>query len=466
MREHQRGDERAQPRHTPTRGGRQCRPGRPDATTTNVNTRSTQTRSPTASLWRNRAFTTFWIGQTISLFGSQVTLIALPLVAVLTLNITTGQLGILRFAEFLPFLAFTVLFGVWADRRRRRPLMIASNAVRGVLVALVPLLAALDVLTLPVLVIVAFAAGVCAALFEVCWLSYVPGLVDRNRLIEAMGKVATSHSAAEVAGPGAGGLLVQLVTAPFALVLDAFSYLISVISLLAIRHDEPFPGSGRDVRHFGRELTDGLRFAFSEPHIRATALVAGVGNCFSVVTETVFLLYAVRVLHFSPGLIGLVLSALGAGGLLGAAFANTLNRRFPLGRVYVVARLTGGLGACLLPLAAGPKGIVVAMCMTSFFVVQAALANTNVLSTSLRVALTPDEVRGRMNAGVRSLGFGSLSLGGLIAGSAGDIIGLHATLWLGAIGYAASVVPILASPLPRLRTLPTGPSPAEPRAAR
>jgi MFS family permease len=412
------------------------------------------------SLWRNRDFAAFWVGETVSQLGSQVTFIALPLVGVLTLHVTTGQLGILRFAELSPFLACTLFLGVWADRSRRRPLMIASNAVRGVLIGSVPLLAALGLLSLPVLICVAIVTGLCAALFDVCWLSYVPGLVDRGRLIEAMGKVSMSHASAEVAGPGVGGLLVQLATAPFALVLDAVSYLVSVTSLLTIRHHEPPPARGPGARrHFGGELTEGLRFAFREPHIRATALVASMSNFFGVLTETVFLLYAVRVLHFRPGLIGLILSAIGAGGLLGAACANMINRRFPLGRVYVGARLAGGLGAVLLPLAAGPDAVVVAMSMASFFIVQAAVANTNVLNTSLRQVLTPDEIRGRMNASVRTLAQGSPALGGLAAGLSGSLIGLHATLWLGSIGYAAAVIPVLASPIPRLRSLPQRPIP-------
>lgn len=407
------------------------------------------------TLWRDRDFSTFWIGQTTSQVGSQITLVALPLVAVLTLNVGSGELGVLRFAEYLPFLAFTLLFGVWADRRRRRPLMVASNVVRGVLIALVPLLAAFDLLTLPLLFAVVFVVGMGAALFEVCWLSYLPVLVGRSRLVEAMGKVSTSHSAAEVAGPGAGGLLVQLTTAPFALLLDALSYLVSVVSLLSIRHREPDPApEAVPRRHLGRELGEGLRFAFGEPHIRATAITASMSNFFYLTTETVFLLYAVRELHFSPGLIGLILTAMGAGGLLGAAFANAISGRFPFGQVYVIARLTGGLGAILLPLAAGPKVVVVAMCFASFFVVQAAVANTNVLGISLRQTLTPDDIRGRMNASVRTLAFGSLSLGGLAAGWLASVIGFHATLWLAAIGYAATIVPILASPLPRLRTLP------------
>jgi predicted MFS family arabinose efflux permease len=374
---------------------------------------------------------------------------------VLSLKASTEQLGVLRFAEYLPFLACSLLFGVWVDRSRRRPLMIASNAARAVLIGSVPLLATLGLLRFWALVTVALAMGACAALFEVCWLSYVPDLVDRDRLIEAMGKVSSSHSAAEVAGPGAGGLLVQLVTAPIALLLDALSYLVSVVSLITIRHPEPDPAEGTNARgHLGRALAEGLRFAFSEPHIRATAFAASIGNFFSLVSQTVFLVYAVRVWHFSPGLIGLILTAIGAGGILGAMCASAINRRMPLGRMYVIARVAGGVGALLLPAAVGPNIVVAAMCMASFFIVQAALAITNVLSSSIRQALTPGEIRGRMNASVRTLVFGSLSLGGLAAGLSGTAIGLRATLWIGAIGYSAAIIPVLASPLPQLRSLP------------
>jgi MFS family permease len=409
------------------------------------------------SLWRNRDFVFFWSGETASQVGSQVTFVALPLVALLTLDAGADELGLLRFVEYLPFLLFTLPFGVLADRRSRRTLMMCSYLISGVAVGMVPLLSVAGLLRFEALAVCALVVGVGAALFDVCWMSYVPGLVERDRLVEAMGKMATSHSAAEVAGPGIGGLLVQLVSAPLALALDALSYVAGVLSLLAIRHREPPPVPSRvKVSLIVAELGQGLRFAFTERHIRATAYAAAIANYFAVITETAFLLYAVHDRNLGPGLIGLVFTAVGVGGVVGASVANTIIRRWPLGSSYVGARIVGGLAAMLLPLASGPSVVVVALSMASFFFVQAALANTNVVNASLRQVLTPDRIRGRMNASVRTLVFGVMPLAGPSTAVCVHLVGLRGTLWLGAAGYAASIVPILASPIPRLVTMPSG----------
>jgi MFS family permease len=405
------------------------------------------------SVWRNRDFVVFWVGETVSSVGNQVTFLVLPLVALLTLDVGTTGMGVLRFAEYLPFLMFTLVFGVWADRQRRRPLMMAANVVRAVLVSFVPLGVALGLLGLPLMVAIAFALGTCAALYEVCWLSYVPALVDRRQLVDAMGKVSASHSAAEVAGPGLGGLLVQLATAPLALVADAVTFAAAAVSLVLVRRAEAVPVDRLRRRVWG-DLVDGLRFTFGEPYIRATVFTAALANFFALITETVFLVYAVRQLHLNAGQLGLTLSAIGAGGVLGAACTNALVRRFPLGPLYVVARLLGGLGTLILPLATGPTVAVVVTCTVSFFIWQAPLAVTNTINSSLRQVLAPEHLRGRTNASARTLVFGALPLGGLAGGVLGSGIGLHQALWVGAVGYTLSIVPILLSPLPRLRTMP------------
>jgi predicted MFS family arabinose efflux permease len=332
--------------------------------------------------------------------------------------------------------------------------MILANLLRALLIALVPLSAMLGLLRTPELVVIAFAAGTCTAMYEVCWLSYVPSLVRRTQLIDAMGKVSASHSAAETAGPAVGGALVQVLTAPFALVVDAISYLVGAASLLAVRQREPDRVVIGTPRRVVPELVEGLKFTFGQPCIRATAFCAALGNFFSLITETVFLPYAVRELHLAPALVGLTLSAMGIGGLIGAVTAYRIIRRFALGRVYVVARSVSAAGTLLLPLATGSKLVTVAVCMASFFVWQAALASTNVINSSLRQALTPEKLRGRMNASVRTLVFGALPLGGLTGGVLGSYLGLHNTLWIGAAGFATSLLPILLSPLPRLRSLP------------
>ncbi len=213
----------------------------------------------------------FWIGETISLFGTQVTLLALPLTAVLTLKVTSEQLGLLRFLENAPYLVFPLLFGAWVDRRRRRPLMIVANAARSVLIGLIPLLAVLHVLRLLPLAIIAFAVGIFTVLFDVCWIAFVPGIVSKDQLIEANSKVATSSAAAEVGGPGLAGVLVQLLTAPLALLADSLSYVVSVFSLLLIRHQEPAPARQQQPALL-KEIGDGMRFVFGNSYLRILAV--------------------------------------------------------------------------------------------------------------------------------------------------------------------------------------------------
>jgi MFS family permease len=405
-------------------------------------------------LWRHRDFTAYWVGQTASEFGTQVTFVALPLLAVLTLHASVGQVGLLRFAEYLPFLILTPLFGVWADRSRRRPLMLGSYVARAILVFSVPALIAFGLLPMPVLLVIVFAIGAGAALFDVCWLSYIPGLVPKDRLVEAMAKCQMSQSTAEVSGPGIGGALVQLLTAPIALVVDGVSYLIGVASLARTRYREPEPAHTDTGRQVWRELYEGLRFAFGQPYIRPTVLTAAIGNFFLLVAETVFLVYAVRDLRLSAGLIGLILTATGAGGLVGAIVSNAATKRWPLGIVLLSTRVACSVGAILLPMASGPTVLAVAVCMASFFLVHGGMATSNVLVASIRQAVTPGYIRGRMNASCRAVVYGALPLGSLTGGILGQTIGLHTALWLAAIGYATSILPILASPIARLGNLP------------
>ncbi|HET8910598.1 MAG TPA: MFS transporter, partial [Ktedonobacteraceae bacterium] len=284
------------------------------------------------TLWRNADFMKFWTGETVSLFGSQVTLLALPLAAVLTLNVSQQQLGLLRFLETCPYLIFPLIFGVWVDRLRKRPLMILANLVRALLIALVPLLALLHVLQLTPLYLIAFCTGTGTVLFDLCWLSFVPSIVSKDQLMEANSRITTSSASAEVAGPGLAGFLVQFLSAPLALLADSFSYLVSVISLLLIRHHEPARPKRKDARLF-KEMVEGFQFLWHNPYIRTLAIQAGAWNfCFAIV-DIAFLLYAVRQIGFTPGVIGLIYAVGALGGLLGSVAAIPLARRFPLGPV-------------------------------------------------------------------------------------------------------------------------------------
>ncbi len=405
------------------------------------------------ALWRHPDFMKFWIGETISLFGTQVTLLALPLTAVLTLKVTSEQLGLLRFLENAPYLVFPLLFGAWVDRRRRRPLMIVANAARSVLIGLIPLLAVLHVLRLLPLAIIAFAVGIFTVLFDVCWIAFVPGIVSKDQLIEANSKVATSSAAAEVGGPGLAGVLVQLLTAPLALLADSLSYVVSVFSLLLIRHQEPAPARQQQPALL-KEIGDGMRFVFGNSYLRILAVEAGAWNfCFSLL-ETIFLLYTVRQLGFSPGLLGLVYAVGAVGGLLGAAIASSLARRFQLGFVLCGTFTLGSLPFILIPAITGHKIVVAAVFMVVFFLVQTALGNWQVLTLSLRQAVTPNHLLGRSSASLRVVSVGTGTLGPLAAGFLGAAIGLRASLWVAGLGFLLALAAIFISPLPRLSRMP------------
>jgi len=405
------------------------------------------------SLRHNRDFRLFWFGETVSLFGVQVTNLALPLTAVLVLQVTPEQLGLLRSFAFLPFLFFALPFGVLVDRRPKRPLLITANLLRALLVALVPVLAALDLLSVPALAVIVLSIGVCTVLFEVCWLSYVPVLVSRDHLVAANGRVSASSSAAEFGGPGLGGLLVQLFTAPFALVVDASSYLASVVSLWAIRTPEEVKPSAR--RHIGKEIAEGVGFIVGQPYLRVLAFAGAAFNFCYMFVEALFVIYAVRELRFGPGLIGLVIALSAVGGFLGAAFAATLIRRHSFGRVYAGAVLIGYGGPLLIPLWTGSTALAAIGITTGFFLMRAGLSVSNVAGTSLRQAVTPRELMGRMTAGMRTIMWGIGTTGAIVGGVVGGRFGLRAGLWVAAVGFLAAALPILLSPIPHLYELPT-----------
>lgn len=402
------------------------------------------------ALWSNFNFMTFWMGETVSVFGSQVTALALPLTAVLALNANAQELGLLRFLETAPVLFFPLLFGVWVDRRRRRPLMLLANSMRAVLIGLIPLLTLWHQLHLLPLYLIAFCVGTFTVLFDLCWFSFVPTLVAQEHLIEANGTVGTSYTAAEVAGPGLAGVLVQWFTAPMALLADSLSYVVSVISLLLIGAHEPAPERKQQSRLF-QDIGEGLRFAFSNALLKMGAILAASWNFCINLLETTFLLYAVRQLHFNPGLLGLIYAASAVGGVVGSAFASTLARRFRLGFVFSAFFVLAVVPAFLLPAATGPLPLVVVMCITGSFLYRTALGVWTVMSTSLRQAIIANQMRGRVQASIRMISYGGVALGMLAAGVLGTAFGLHFTLWVACCGLLLTFLPYFLSPYPRLR---------------
>lgn len=407
------------------------------------------------SAWRRPAFLLFWSGETVSLFGTQVTLLALPLTAVLTLGATAAELGLVRFVEAFPYVLCTLMFGAWVDRRRRRPVLIVANAARALLLGLVPLLAILSLLNLSLLAVIAFAIGVFTVLFDVTWLAYVPTLVATDELVDANGKVATSASAAEVAGPGLGGLLVQALSAPLALVADAFSFVVATITLLAIRDPEPEPLPHQGTRRLLDEIRVGLRVVWENEYLRAIMVMSGLWNLLYGVANTIFLLYVVRELHLGAGALGAIYAVGAVGGLIGSAISTRLGRIGRFGPVLGVAFTFGCAPWLLLPTVTGASTLEVAVFTIAFFLVQVGLGLWGVLTISFRQAITPNHLMGRVNASMRFVSYGLGALGLLLSGVLASLVGMRETLWLAAAGFLAILlVTLLATPLPRIRAIP------------
>ena len=406
------------------------------------------------TLWRNANFLKFWAGEAVSLFGIQITMLALPLTAVITLRVNAGELGLIRFLQYIPYLLFALPFGVWVDRSRRRPVMIVANVARLVLIGLVPTLAALGRLSAVALFAITFGVGAASVLFDVTWMSYVPTLVqgDRQFLLEANSKLGATYSVADVAGPGIGGLLVSALTAPIAMAVNAASYVVSVVSLLSIRLQEAQPE--RTERKMIGELADGLRFVFRNRYLRVVAVVGAASNFFLSATLAMFLLYAVRDRGLSPSMVGVVLSVLGTGGVLGALSVSRLVRRLRIGGAYLLTLSVALVALQVIPAASGPRPALVALYAVGFAIAEWGFGAANVMVLSLRQSITPTSYLGRMNAAMRTLMFGLAAFGGPFGGITATLFGLHAALWISSIGSALVLVPLLLSPVSRLRDTP------------
>ena len=284
---------------------------------------------PRDGLWRHGDFLKLWAGETISMFGSQVDDLALGFVAILVLDASAFEVAVLGTLNFLPFIIFALPAGVWVDRLRRRPILIGGDFARAALLATIPVAYAADSLTLWHLYAVVFLVGLCQVFFDVAYQSYLPSLVERDQIIEGNSKLEISRSAAQVTGPGLAGALVQIFTAPYAVLVDALSFVASGLFLLGIRKPEEAPK--REVAADGSkpslwtELKEGLRFVFDNPNLRAQAGCTATSNFFSSLAVAIVLVFFVRELGASAGVIGIVFSVGAAGSLLGAFTARRIS---------------------------------------------------------------------------------------------------------------------------------------------
>jgi MFS family permease len=403
------------------------------------------------ALLRVTEFRRYWSAQTISMFGDQVSGIAVPLVAVLVLHASAADMGYLTAVIWLPSLLFGLHAGVWVDRRgRRRATMIAADLGRFLLLASIPVAYALDVLTLGQLFAVAFCAGVLSVFFTVSDAALFVAIVPSGRYLEGNSLVYASRALSFVGGPSLGGLLVQVLSAPAAVLADALSFLGSALFLRRIRPAEPPPdGGGKGA------LMAGVRFIVGSPIMRASLAAVAFINFFNLMFSALFLLYVIRELRIGAGLIGVVLGAAAVGGVIGASVTKRVAQRIGVGWAFTVGCGLFSAPVLLVPLAGGPKPLILVMLFTAEFVSGFGVMMLDISVGSIFAAVIPDEVRSRVHGAFQAVNYGTRPVGALLGGALGTLIGLRPALWVAAAGGILGFLVLLPSPVPAY-TMPAG----------
>jgi MFS family permease len=407
-----------------------------------------------ASLWRNADFVKMWVGMNVSLLGSHVTMLALPLVAVLTLQATPAQMGLLRAASSAAAALVGPFAGVLADRVRRRPLVYATDLGLAFLACSVTLGWAAGLLRLEYLYAVQFLSGALMIVGEVAMMAYMPSVVRRAQLVEANSRTQAAASAISIAGPGLAGALVQLLTAPVAILFDSLSFLASALCFRSIRAPEPTSPTADARRGVWAEIAEGLRVVYGHALLRPLAQGIALHFLFAGMTYALFVLYAVREHGLTPAELGVVMAGLGPGFFVGAVLAPRLARRYGTGTLLVFAPLLTAAGQGLIPLAAGSRGAVVATLAAAHVLTACGIQLHGINLMALRQSITPHRLQGRVNASFRFVNLFAGGLGALAAGWAGGRFGLRPTLAFAACGLLLHFARLLLSPVRRLREIP------------
>ena len=406
-------------------------------------------------MWRHPDFLKLWAGESVSVFGSQVTVLAVPTVAILILHAGPFQVGILSALEFLAFPTLGLVAGVYADRLRRRPIMIVCDIGRGLALGSIPVAFLLNLLTLEQLYFVALLTGIFTVFYDVSYQSYLPALVDRPNLLEGNTKLEITRSTAQVAGPAVAGFLIQWIGGAKAVAVDALSFFLSAIALASIKkpEPEPQPSTASGTSGFIPEMREGIDVVFRNPILwRIAACTATTNLGSNMVFGAVFLVFAYRQLHLSAGIVGVVFALGSVGALAGAFLAGWVARKIGIGPTLGVTIIVGGLALLATPLAlVGAPAVILA---TTGFIEGLTIPVYNISQVSLRQAITPDRVQGRMNATMRTIVWGTIPLGAFIGGILGTSIGLVQTIVLGGILSTLAASWIFLGPVIRLREQP------------
>jgi MFS family permease len=398
----------------------------------------------------NVPFRRFFAGQAVSLVGDQVSLIALPLVGVLVLHAGPAQMGYLTTAALLPNLLFSLHAGAWVDRRgRRRQVMLAADVGRAALLLSIPVAYGLDALTIWQLYVVGFLGGTLSVFFYVAYSALFVSLVPRRDYVEAQSLLNGSRSLSFVGGPSLGGALVQVVSAPAALAVDAVSFLASAFSLSTISPEEP-PTEAAERGH----LAAGIRYIRSSPIVRASLLGTATINFFNFVFFALVILYANRYLHIEPGALGAIIGVAALGSVIGSVVTSRIGRRIGIGPAFALGCFLFPAPLVLVPLAGGPHRLVVACVLVAEFVSGFGVMLLDISGGAIKAAVVPDRLRSRVSGAYMVVNYGVRPLGALVGGLLGASIGVRPTLWIATVGAIAGVLWLLPSPIMRLRELP------------
>ncbi|GAA4196081.1 MFS transporter [Streptosporangium oxazolinicum] len=415
--------------------------------------------TPTAhrrSLWRHRDFTLLWAAQTVSQIGSQITFFAIPVIALTVLDASTTQVGLLAAAETLPFLLVSLPAGVWVDRWDRRRILIFTDVGRMVVLATLPLAYLFDLLSIGLMLVVGLLVGVQTVFFDIADQAFLPSVVETEDIPAGNTRLEVSRSIAYLGGPGLGGLLVQVLIAPLVLLFNVAGYLVSAVLVSMItRRPAAGPDPAAPRRRMVTEIGEGLRFVFGNRTLRAIALCTALMNLIGLggALTALLVVFALGDLGLTPGALGLILTLGNAGALLGAMVNARVVRTLGLGPTLVGAAVLAVLPILLIASAgAGAGSLLVSVAIGLML---AGISVYNINQISLRQAITPTELQGRMNASMRFAVWGTLPLGAAVGGVLGDVFGVRPMLWV--LGSLAALVCLPLLLTREIRTLRTGP---------
>ena len=406
----------------------------------------------TRSLWQHQDFRKLWVGQTVSELGTVVTRTAVPLVALLVLGAGPWELAVLVIVTSLGVLLVGLIAGAWVDRLRRRPLLIWDDLIRSALLLSIPLAYAFGALRMEQLYVVMFLEACLGALFDAAYPAYVPTLIGRDRLVEGNSRLATSSSIAEIGGPGFAGALVQIVSAPFAILVDAVSFVVSAVTLVMIRAPEPRRPPREAPTRIVQEIAEGLRIVRRHSIVFPLAARSVPSHVFGAFYGVLYSIYLLRELHLDPFLLGIVISAGGVGSLVGSLFAARVVNAAGIGRALVGTAIAASILGVLTPLAQGPVAVATLMVFLPQLIGDGLQTIEGVAERSLIQGVVSDRVLGRVNATLDVVAHGiGYPLGALVAAFVAEQIGVRGAIAIGWAGMALSILWVVFSPVPRLR---------------